>query len=242
MERFDRIQRDSDGPAHGAGSEPVAEPAPMANGTSHAGTDATKARPDDLTWKKRKVDEREDEDESMSELDDAPASKKVKNGSKIKRGADSDEAYAAKLQAEYDAQARSTRGGRTTKKKTVKKEKKHKKKSSVRVGADDDSEMEGPDGDKPVREKKGGFHVWPDRQLRCTWCSSKLTSSRKPWFCPNLYQLCWENLRYRVPRLSRRSGSTSSSVTFKIRATSGRYAATMVCGRSSSKTKCTCSP
>ncbi|KAK4500202.1 hypothetical protein PRZ48_008388 [Zasmidium cellare] len=143
MERFDKAQaKEQENGAVG-----TVEPVPTANGTAH----------DDVSppASAHKRKERDDEDEDMSEVDDSsPAPKKVK---KSNGAVESDEKLAARLQAELNAQTRSTRGGGTTKRKpAAKKQTKTKKKSKAKVGSDDDSEVEGEE--KPEKEKKGGFH------------------------------------------------------------------------------------
>ena len=87
---------------------------------------------------------------------------------KSEADAETDEQIARRLQAEYSAPAsRATRGGAANKKKAVvvKKEKvakRGKKKSAAKIGSDDDSNVEGRSsgsgGEKPEKEKKGGFH------------------------------------------------------------------------------------
>lgn len=140
MERFDKIQRDREA----SNDDSIQAPAPTING-HHNGDYA----------KKRKAEE--DEDSDLSSVESEPATKKVKK-SKVKPEADSDAVLAAKLQAQYNAQARSTRGGGTKKKPVVKKEKKTKKKSAAKIGSDADSDVEGGASDDG-KEKKGGFHV-----------------------------------------------------------------------------------
>lgn len=152
MERFDKMQaKEAENGSLGA-----VEPAPTVNGAKHEDKS-----PPGSSYKRKQRDE---EDEDMSEVDDSsPAPKKVK---KSNGGVESDEKMAARLQAELNAQSRSTRGGGTTRRKpAAKKEKKTKKKSKAKVGSDDDSEVEGEE--KPEKEKKGGFHVsLTNRQLQ----------------------------------------------------------------------------
>lgn len=144
MERFDKAQaKEQDNGVVG-----TVEPVPTANGIGH-----DEISPPASSHKRK---ERDEEEEDMSEVDDSsPAPKKVK---KTNGAVESDEKLAARLQAELNAQTRSTRGGGTTKRKPVaKKEKKAKKKSKAKVGSDDDSAVEGED--RPERPKNGGFHV-----------------------------------------------------------------------------------
>lgn len=143
MERFDRAQAQAQDPA----PAPVA-PLPTVNGhyeqngTSH----------------KRKAETQAEYDSDLSSVVDAPASNKVKKR-KSNQEVESDEAFAAKLQAQFNAQDRPTRGGGVTKKRAVvKKEKKSKKKSAARVGSGDDSDINGASSEE-VKERKGAFHV-----------------------------------------------------------------------------------
>lgn len=148
MQRFDKAQaKEQDNGIVG-----TVEPIPTANGIAH-----DEISPPASSHKRK---ERDDEEEDLSEVEDSsPAPKKVK---KTNGATESDEKLAARLQAELNAQTRSTRGGGTTKRKPVaKKEKKAKKKSKAKINSDDDSAVEGED--KPEKEKKGGFHVsWTD--------------------------------------------------------------------------------
>lgn len=141
MERFDKAQAAED-----ATSQVTKEPAPTTNGTTNGHTTGQVA-------KKRKAESDESE---MSEVEDIPSVKKAKKSTKPET--ESDEAFAAKLQAQLNAQARPTRGGVVKKRSPVKKEKKkQKQKSATKVGAEDDSEIDGVSDSDKVR--KGGFHV-----------------------------------------------------------------------------------
>jgi upstream activation factor subunit UAF30 len=73
---------------------------------------------------------------------------------------DADAAYAARLQAEENGRARSTRGGGVTKRKPIVKRtpfKKVKTKSKAKVGSDDDSDA--ASGAEKEVTRTGGFHV-----------------------------------------------------------------------------------
>jgi upstream activation factor subunit UAF30 len=152
MERFDKFQSRSVAAAP--------EPAPTANGTkfkteNHAGSVSSPP-----TGHKRKASS----DDDLSDVkDDSPVPKKVKKSKGPKPDeVESDEQIAARLQAEFNAQtsSRATRGGGTKRKTPAKKVTKTKKKSAAKVGAEDDSDLEGTSGaEKPEKEKKGGFHV-----------------------------------------------------------------------------------
>lgn len=96
----------------------------------------------------------------MSDVKDSPPPpKKAKKGPKSE--AKTDEELAREMQDELNrVGARATRGGATKKKPAVK-AKKIKKKSAAKIRSEDDSEVDDGDssGDKPEKEKKGGFHV-----------------------------------------------------------------------------------
>jgi upstream activation factor subunit UAF30 len=90
----------------------------------------------------------------LSEVADSPSPKKKHK--KRMSVEDADAAYAARLQAEENGRARSTRGGGAKRKPMIKKEKK-KRKSQNRVGSDDDSDAEG--SPKKGVNRNSGFHV-----------------------------------------------------------------------------------
>lgn len=152
MERFDKAQNNQ-----ANGTAGVAEPAPTSNGAVK--NEETPEQDDDGTppqSNKRKASETEDD---LSDAESSPAPKKKKKVVKAVFNTDeTDEQLAARIQAELNGQVRSTRGG-GAKRKPVSKPKKSKKKSASKVGAEDDSDLEGEDGEKPEKEKKGGFHV-----------------------------------------------------------------------------------
>jgi len=103
---------------------------------------------------KRSPGTQDDHPSGFSEVADSPSPKKKhKKNMSVE---DADAAYAARLQAEENSRARSTRGGGTKRKPVVKKENK-KRKSKNRVGSDDDSDAEG----SPKKEvnRNSGFHV-----------------------------------------------------------------------------------
>lgn len=144
MNRFDKAQEKQrlDGG--------YSEPAPTANGNGQRDASESNGYADSPSASnKRKADS-----EELSDVEDSPAPKKVKKEKK----AETDEEMARRLAVELNAQsARSTRGGGAKRKAPAAKTKKPKKKSSAKVNSDDDSAVES--GDKPVKEKKGGFHV-----------------------------------------------------------------------------------
>lgn len=163
MERFDKFQSSN--------GVTAPEPAPTANGITKSvnGNDAASsaAASPPVTGSKRKASSESD----LSDIkDDSPVPKKVKKSKAPTSGeVESDEKMAARLQAELNAQtsSRATRGGNTKRKTPAKKATKSKKKSAAKIGAEDDSDLEGGSGvEKPEKEKKGGFHV---RSLATTW-------------------------------------------------------------------------
>ena len=91
--------------------------------------------------------------ESSEIADAAPRKKKRKRSPE-----DEDAAFAAKLQAEENGRARSTRGGGPKKPALVKKKKTPKKKTADRVDAADDSDLDSEMAEKKVN-RSGGFHV-----------------------------------------------------------------------------------
>ncbi|KAF2669748.1 SWIB-domain-containing protein [Microthyrium microscopicum] len=99
--------------------------------------------------------------ESFSTAASPPPVKKQKTSKTTKttpRGAqDADAVLAARLQAEENGRARSTRGGGTNKRKApVKREKPKKKKSKTKITSDDDSEA--ASGAEREVNRTGGFH------------------------------------------------------------------------------------
>ena len=149
-ERFDKILERQQ---NGDDIEAI-EPVPTVNGVNHRAADhMNSATPPAY---KRKASEEEDDD--LSDVVDSPAPKKAKSkGPRPGEELESDEKMAARLQAELNAPARATRGAGTKRKTPVKRDKKTKKKSATKVRDDDDLDSE--DGEKPEKEKKGGFHV-----------------------------------------------------------------------------------
>lgn len=100
------------------------------------------------------VQKREAEDSEPSDVADAPPPKKKRRDS-----IDDDAAYAAKLQAELNQAARSTRGGASRKSAPVKKKKTPKKKTAARVTGSDDSDVaDGDEGKTRKVNRNTGFH------------------------------------------------------------------------------------
>ncbi|KAL8826168.1 MAG: hypothetical protein Q9170_007507 [Blastenia crenularia] len=92
--------------------------------------------------------------EEYSDVVDAAQPKKKRKRSPV----DEDAAFAAKLQAEENGRARSTRGGGPKKAAPVKKKKTPKKKTADRVDAADDSDLDSEPAEKKIN-RSGGFHV-----------------------------------------------------------------------------------
>lgn len=87
---------------------------------------------------------------------EAPAPKKKK----VKSEAMDDAKLARLLQEQENSRARPSRAGVVRKAAPKKKAPKVKRKSAAKIKGYDDSDMElGSDGEKKVKEKKGGFHV-----------------------------------------------------------------------------------
>lgn len=99
---------------------------------------------------------------SESPKDGAHSSPPPKKHKKDRSVQESDAAYAARLQAEENGRARSTRnaGVPTKRKSAAKKDKARKKKlkSKNTVGSDDDSDAADTGGEKKIN-RTGGFHV-----------------------------------------------------------------------------------
>ena len=145
MERFDRHIAQEKAP-------------PQTNGTTHSSEEPT-ATPTPRTKTNSpqtlKRPKEEDDEDAMSDVITEPKAKK-----KRIKDADSDAAYAAKLQAMENARGRATRGGGPKATKAIKK-KTPKKKSSGRVKAEDDSDIEGSGSEAKERKvnRNTGFHV-----------------------------------------------------------------------------------
>lgn len=146
MSRFDKAQERQ------KQADAAAAAAPKTNGKSSRESNgyAESSLSPSPSTNKRKAD---DSDE-LSEVEDSPKPKKVKKEKKQ----ETDEEMARRLaQEENFRSARSTRGGGAKRKAAATKAKKPKKKSSAKVNSDDDSAVDS--GDKPVKVRKGGFHV-----------------------------------------------------------------------------------
>lgn len=157
MERFDAVTTDP---------QPAVAPAPSlpSNGASTNGTSShalPSSTPGHINGQKRSSPDSSASLPSRATGSTPPVFKKHKASRSIE---DSDAAFAARLQAEEDGRARSTRGGGAASRRkngaggsgagTPKKREK-KRKSRTRVGSGDDSGAEGGEG--VVRNT--GFHV-----------------------------------------------------------------------------------
>lgn len=146
MARFDKFNAERNGGPDPEPAEPI--PTVETNGTGVSSSEDVSAS----VSKKRTPDD--------SEVEPSPPKKKVK---KEKTAEDQDAAYAAKLQAEFNAasRSRSTRGGNTKKRAPPPKKKgeKKKKKSANRVKDEDDSDIgSGSGAEKKEVKRTGGFH------------------------------------------------------------------------------------
>jgi len=152
-ERFDRAQLKQESAAPDNQVSTVAPAASSPNIATPSATPPpiTSASPKPAIKRKASYDVEAVEHKDVVDL---PSAKKPKRkNSEV----ESDEKMAARLQAELNAQsARATRGGGVKRKAPVKK--KSKAKSVAKLGSDDDSDLEGESGEKPERERKGGFH------------------------------------------------------------------------------------
>ena len=151
MARFDKFMAEKSAPpqTNGHASDVKREPS-----DSPKNTIQTSASP----APKRKTKHESDDDD----LSDAPTEPSPKKKRKVEKFVDEDAAFAAKLQAEENSRARSTRNG-MTKKAPVKKKSRPKKKTTTKVRNEDDSDL-GDSGsgaaDKTVN-RSGAFHVSP---------------------------------------------------------------------------------
>lgn len=139
MERFDMFAEQSNAVA--VQPQPVTSSVPVANGNSLPSPP-----------QKRSADP-----EGIPDVTDSspPPVKKRKDDV-----VDSDAAYAAKLQAEENLRARTTRGANSRKTGVVKKKRKNTSKTTKKVKASDDSDVDGSAAEnKKEVNRTGGFHV-----------------------------------------------------------------------------------
>ena len=100
---------------------------------------------------------RHSEDDDLSDVPESPQPKKKRI--KTEAAVDDDAAYAARLQAELNAQSRPTRGGVNKKASVVKKKKTPKKKTPRKIKGGDDSDLAGSGSEEKNVNRSGGFHV-----------------------------------------------------------------------------------
>ena len=141
MARFDKfiadnnVKPETNGHVKEESAEPAQQPTPP----------STKLHPN-----------KEEDDDELSDVPKSPPPKKKRKLSPVE---DADAAYAAKLQAELNSQARPTRGGATRRTATVKKRKTPKKKTTDRVKAEDDSNLEDSGSEEKKVNRNSAFHV-----------------------------------------------------------------------------------
>ncbi|MCJ1356508.1 MAG: hypothetical protein MMC33_006503 [Icmadophila ericetorum] len=99
---------------------------------------------------------RHSEDDDLSDVPESPQPKKKRI--KTEAAVDDDAAYAARLQAELNAQSRPTRGGVNKKASVVKKKKTPKKKTPRKIKGGDDSDLAGSGSEEKNVNRSGGFH------------------------------------------------------------------------------------
>lgn len=104
-----------------------------------------------------KADKKRHSEEDLSDVPESPQPKKKRI--KTEAAVDDDAAYAARLQAELNAQSRPTRGGASKKATVVKKKKTPKKKTPRKIKGEDDSDLDGSGSDEKSVNRSGGFHV-----------------------------------------------------------------------------------
>ncbi|OJJ43222.1 hypothetical protein ASPZODRAFT_1176386 [Penicilliopsis zonata CBS 506.65] len=125
--------------------------------------------------------------ESPDRSEPTPPNKKPKPDNDV----DADAIFAAKLQAEENMRARTTRGSSTRKTAPVKK--KSKSKTSKKVKAEDDSDLESNSEAGPKKEvnRSGGFH----KPLRLTPALSELLGGETLLSRPQTVKRLWQYIR-----------------------------------------------
>ncbi|EFE34206.1 uncharacterized protein ARB_07157 [Trichophyton benhamiae CBS 112371] len=149
MERFDMFAEQSNAVA--VQPPPVTSSVPVANGNSLPSPP-----------QKRSADP-----EGIPDVTDSspPPVKKRKDDV-----VDSDAAYAAKLQAEENLRARTTRGANSRKTGVVKKKRKNTSKTAKKVKASDDSDVDGSAAEsKKEVNRTGGFHLSRPQTVKKVW-------------------------------------------------------------------------
>ena len=129
--------------------------------------------------------DREDKDEEgLSDVVDTPPKKKRKA-----EPLDEDALFAARLQAEENSRAKTTRGGTNRKCAIVKKKRSPvKKKTAKKIKSEDDSGLEGSGSDVEDKEvnRSGGFHVSKSPELDVSWLtpSAETDGAVRSPICP----------------------------------------------------------
>lgn len=170
MQRFDLFNAKQNGEAEPVPSVEKAEPLPKTNGHAKSRSVSTSE-----AGQKRQAD-----DSDLSDVvDTAPAKKKRK------ASVDEDAAFAARLQAEEDRNARPTRGGAPRKAAPSKKKKTPRKKTASKVTGSDDSDVDDEGGTTRKVNRNTGFHkpmnlsaiatdFFGTPQVGCTYAQCKL--------------------------------------------------------------------
>jgi len=170
MQRFDLFNAKQNGEAEPVPSVEKAEPLPKTNG--HA-----KSRSVSISEAGQK---RQADDSDLSDVVDTVPAKK-----KRKASVDEDAAFAARLQAEEDRNARPTRGGAPRKAAPSKKKKTSRKKTASKVTGSDDSDVDDEGGTTRKVNRNTGFHkpmnlsaiatdFFGTPQVGCTYAQCKL--------------------------------------------------------------------
>lgn len=159
MARFDKFNSERERASKPSPRDPIPT---VENRNGHTHRASTSEENSTSVSKKRTS--ADSEESELSDLQDSPPKKKQKKRVKQEKQTsveDEDAAYAAKLQAEFNAasRTRATRGGNTKKRAPTMKKK---KKSANRVKNEDDSDVASGSGDEKKEVKRtGGFHVRP---------------------------------------------------------------------------------
>ncbi|KAL8937653.1 MAG: hypothetical protein Q9211_003569 [Gyalolechia sp. 1 TL-2023] len=178
MARFDKFMVDQSVPPQTNGY--LDDVKPKQSGSSEASRPQTPS-----TLNHGRKSESVDAGESSGAIDTVPPKKKRKRSP-----VDEDAAFAAKLQAEENGRARSTRGGGPKKAAPVKKRKTPKKKTADRVNGADDSDLDSEPTEKKVN-RSGGFH----KPLNLSAPLSALLDGELQLSRPQTVKRIWEYVR-----------------------------------------------
>jgi upstream activation factor subunit UAF30 len=171
-------------------------PASPASPASPAATNGVKTEPDgDKPHKATNGKRPSPATDSSSASSPRPTKKQHRSQPSME---DLDAAYAARLQAEENGRARTTRGGakgvgsgsgkKGASPAKAKGAKKRKSKSKAKVESGDESDADGER--KEEKERKGGFHV------RCLECLFYADGGRNRCCCRRRSRSCWASKRY----------------------------------------------